>query len=208
MKTTILIIFLLIQLTAFGQKSNSGFLLAFSDTSSGKELYGFRTIRGEIIIKPKYEFISTDTMYNIAFVISDNKWVAINRRDSIILTPYIYDNGPDYIEEGLFRFEENNKVGFANLKGLKVINATFDFAAPFKNGLAAFNVGGHKENTADEHSVWSGGLWGFINKKGNVIIGPKFINVDNFNNKYAEVWTQDNQHVLIDKKGQTFKVLK
>lgn len=147
-------------------------------------------------------------MYNIAFVISDYKWVAINRRDSIILTPFIYDNGPDYIEDGLFRFEENNKIGFANLQGQKVTTAAFDFATPFKNGMAAFNVGGKKKITGDEHWIWNGGLWGFINKKGSVVIEPKFINVDNFNNKYAEVWTQDNQHILIDKKGLTFKVLK
>ena len=208
MKTSLLTIFLLFQLTTIGQTTSKQFLLAFSDISSGKELYVFRTTNGQIIIKPRYEFIGTDTLYDIAFVIFDNKWVVINKYDSIILAPYVFDNGPDYIEEGLFRFEENNKIGFANLLGHKVINASFDFAAPFKNGLAAFNVGGHEENSNVEHWSWRGGLWGFIDKLGNEVIKPMFTNVNDFKNKYAEAWTPDNKHILIDKKGLIFKVLK
>jgi len=207
MKTILFIVFSLICVISFGQKTTNDFLLSFSDSSSGHELYGFKTISGKVVIKPRYEMIATDTMYKIAFVTLKYKWLAIDRHGKIILTPYIFDNGPDYVEEGLFRYEENGKMGFANLQGQKVIKATFDFVEPFKRGLAAFNIGGHRERFDDEHWTWSGGLWGFINKKGNVEIKPRFTKTYGFENKFAEAWTQDKKHILIDKKGNTQQIL-
>ncbi len=202
------LIFLFFVLTSFGQKKTDNYLLAFTDSSSGKELWGFKTTTGQVIIKPKYEVIGTDTMFSIAFVTLNFNWVAINRQDSILLSPYIFDNGPDYIQEGLFRYVENNKIGFANKQGQKVIKATFDFVATFNSGLAAFNVGGQMKEIDEEHYLWSGGLWGFINKKGQIVIEPKFTKVYDFRGKHCEAWTQDNKHILINKKGDTFKVLK
>jgi hypothetical protein len=201
-----IIIFLLISLTSNGQNSKANYLLAFSDSSSGKTLWGFKTTSGQVKIKPKYEILGTDTLFDMAFVTLNYKWVAINNHDSIILSPYIFDNGPDYIEEGLFRFVENNKIGFANEKGRKIILAQFDFASTFKGGLAAFSVGGKMEKWDEEHSTWNGGLWGFIDKKGQVVIKPQFINAYDFDGTTCEVWTKDNKHILIDKKGRTIRV--
>ena len=201
------LIFLLTVVTSFAQEASPNYLLAFSDSSSGKELWGFKTTSGHIAIKPKYEILLSDTLYNIAFVTLKYKWIAINKQDSIILAPYIFDNGPDYEQEGLFRFVENGKIGFANLKGEKIIPAKLDFASPFSQGLAAFSVGGQMEKSDEEHSTWKGGLWGFINRKGQVVIKPQFANVYDFNRGTCEVWTRDKRHVLIDKKGRILKVL-
>ena len=208
MKFILLLIFSLFQLISSGQKTGADYLVSFSDNSSGKDLYGFKTVKGKIIIQPSYIHVSTEKMYSIAFVVFNDHWVAINRNDSILLTPFIFDNGPDYVKEGLFRYVENNKMGFANLKGQKIIAAMFDFATPFKNGLASFNVGGHTENDGEEHSIWAGGLWGFIDKKGNIAIEPRFMRVLDFDNNLAEAITQDQKHVLIDKKGKICKVFK
>lgn len=193
--------------TLFGQKKANDYLLAFTDSSSGKNLWGFKTTTGQVVIKPKYEVIGTDTMFKIAFVTLNFKWVAIDRQDSIILTPYIFDNGPDYVQEGLFRYVENNKIGFANMLGQKIILATFEFVSTFNSGLAAYNIGGQSKKMDDEHSKWQGGLWGFIDKKGQIVIEPKFANVYDFKGKHCDAWTQDGKHILINKKGDTFKVL-
>ena len=147
-------------------------------------------------------------MFKIAFVTFNFKWIAIDRGDNIILTPYIFDNGPDYLKEGLFRYVDNNKIGFANMQGQKVIQATFDFVETFNSGLAAFNIGGQYKKIDEEHSTWQGGLWGFINKNGQVVIEPKYTNVYDFRGKHCEVWTQDGKRILIDKKGKIFKVFK
>ena len=201
------LILMLFAMTSFGQKTKTKYLLAFSDSSSGQALWGFKMVSGQIAIKPKYENVGTDTLYNIAFVVLNNRWVAINKLDSIILTPYIFDNGPDYLEDGLFRFVESKKIGFANAKGQKIIPAQFDFASPFSERLAAFSVGGKMEKWDSEHSIWNGGLWGFVNKKGQVVIKPQFKNAYDFQGATCEVWTKDNKHVLIDRKGNTVRTL-
>ena len=45
-------------------------------------------------------------------IVLDSKegWTGISKNGSIILRPYIYDNGPDYVEEGLFRYTEGKKL--------------------------------------------------------------------------------------------------
>ena len=91
------LILTLFVITSFGQKNKTNYLLAFIDSSSGQELWGFKTKSGEIAIKPKYEIVGADTLYDIAFVTVNYRWVAINKQDSIILSPYIFDNGPDYL---------------------------------------------------------------------------------------------------------------
>ena len=201
------IIVLVFVMTSFGQTTKTNYLLAFRDSSSGHALWGFKTQSGEIVIKPKYEYIlGTDTLYNMAFVILNYSWVAINKQDSIILTPYIFDNGPDDLQDGLFRFVENGKIGFANETGQKIIPAQFCFVRPFSEGLAAFSLGGKMEKWDEEHSTWNGGLWGFINKKGQIVIKPQFANAYSFENGTCEVWLNTNKHVLIDQRGHIVKV--
>jgi len=90
------------------------------------------------------------------------------------LIPFCYaDFTPDneLPSEGLFRFVENGKMGFADLKGRKLIAARFDFVMPFENGAAEYHIGGHREYTPDgELWTWTGSVdIGYINKKGKII---------------------------------------
>lgn len=188
--------------------NSQDYLISFIDTSSGQVLYGYKNVKRKIIIPAKYNLVDTDTLHHIAFVVGDSGFVVINRKDSILCHPFVFDNTPDFIHEGMFRFEENNKIGFANLKGEKVAPASFDFAEPFSEGLAAFNTGGRKEYLhMDEHYKWAGGLWGFINKKGTIVIKPTFTNVGDFKNKKAEVETKEGKRFLINTKGFILKEL-
>ena len=70
-------------------------------------------------------------------LIQDEKgWVYVNERGEAVLRPFIYDNGPDYFEEGLARFVASGKMGFHD-KSLKIwIPARYDFAFPFVDGKA------------------------------------------------------------------------
>ena len=53
------------------------------------------------------------------------------------VTPYLYDNGPDYLSEGLMRIQDSSgKIGYADEKGEIVISPQFAFGYPFKNGHA------------------------------------------------------------------------
>jgi hypothetical protein len=142
---TLFVLMLLFSNQSFGQKKSiKNCLISYLDSTSGKTLMGYKSLIGEIIIKAKYQN-GSDTLCRMAIVLnSEFKFVGIDRNDSIILRPYIYDNGPDYVEEGLFRFVEKGKIGFANLDGQKIISAKYDFATPFSDGISEYSLGGEE----------------------------------------------------------------
>ncbi|AUL46013.1 hypothetical protein BTL55_02720 [Bordetella trematum] len=63
-------------------------------------------------------------------------WVYVDARQRPLLRPFLYDNGPDYIQEGLARFVDNGKIGFHDADLNIVIPARYDFAFPFEHGEA------------------------------------------------------------------------
>lgn len=157
----------------------------FTDTLSGQELYGYK-YNGKVQIEAKYISTYSDSLCNMAIVLDREKgWLGVDKNNKTILIPYIYDNGPDYVEDGLFRFVENEKLGFANLEGEKIIPAQFDFVTPFSNGYAQYFIGGERiyENgktqkqiidesgyggLIDLHWSWGGNITetGYVNKRG------------------------------------------
>ncbi len=125
----------------------------------------------KIMIPPKkYNMIFTEIFDNFAIVVnSENKVVAINKNEEFLYEVFVYDNGPDYINDGLFRIIKNKKIGFANEQGEIIINPTYDFAEFFVKGISVVNLGGRKIYNG-ENWFWIDGKWGVINKKGEVII--------------------------------------
>lgn len=105
----------------------------------------------------------------IAHILTKDGWVAINRKKKVVYKPFIFDNGPDYVQEGLLRFVENGKMGFVNEAGKKVIKAQFDFVFPFEQGRARF-CNGCQTIQDGEHSRLDEktGTWGEVDKKGKV----------------------------------------
>lgn len=180
-------------------QKNQDYWVGYADHSSGEELYGFKDASGHITIPAKYTFSFTDTMYAIAFVIKDYRCVCINRDEETILKPFIFDNGPDYVSEGLFRFVENNKMGFADMNGNKVIPAAFDFVSPFRDGLSEYTLGGKKIYEAGgEYWTWEGGYeTGYINKE-----ELKFKKVSDLKNNRRDARTIDGKYVRLNEKGE------
>jgi len=160
----------------------------FVDSLTQQPLYGFKKA-GKIKIKAKYLATYTDKLCHMAMVLDAEKgWIGIDKNDQILVVPYIYDNGPDYPEEGLFRVVANNKIGFADSTGKQLIPAQFDFVTPFRDGYAIYYIGGEKIyeggkteaqimadpviEQGDLHWSWGGKIieTGYINKKGRRFI--------------------------------------
>jgi hypothetical protein len=186
----------------FAAAENQNYLVRYSETVNGEEMEGYKTQDGQIVIKAKYGIAIPDKMYGIAFVISDGQWVCIDRKENVILYPFIYDNGPDYIVEGLFRFVENNKIGFADSDANIIIPAEFDFADYFREGLSKFAYGGYKEyDDTKEHWIWTGEEEiGYINK-----FGQKFTRIINTEDNRRIAWIKDGKHYYIDKDAKIIK---
>lgn len=79
-----------------------------------------------------------------------------------------FDNGPDQFRDGLVRFIEEHKYGFADQSGQVVIPPEYDGALPFDKGLAEVCLGCLEKCADDacEHHVFSGGEWRSIDKNG------------------------------------------
>ena len=80
-----------------------------------------------------------------------------------------YDNGDDYICEGVRRIvDKRGKIGYADKKGGVIISPRFAFAFPFENGIAKATMSGF-EMKEGEHSRWISPEWFYIDHHGNVI---------------------------------------
>jgi hypothetical protein len=201
MKNSLIVILLFINILTFGQK-NKEYLVSFIDSTSGINLIGYKTTAGKITIKAQFSQTSTDTLTSMAIVLLHSEWLGIDKNGQVILKPFIYDNGPDYIEEGLFRFVENNKIGFANAEGKKIIAAKFDFVTPFSNGFSEYYLGGYRVYEKNqEHWFWKNYREkGYLNKS-----GQRFKKINKLKNNQWLAWTLDNKQVLLDKNGVVLK---
>lgn len=133
---------------------------------------GFVNKKGDTIIPiGTIEMCFTNTFATFAYVFDKkrygNKMVAINRNKEIIFDAYLFDNGPDYISEGMFRIVRNGKIGFANEIGEILIEPKYECAYPFENGKAKV-AHDCKTITDDlEHKSWESSHWFYIDKNGN-----------------------------------------
>ncbi len=131
--------------------------------------------RGDTIVPyGKYRYCQSDTIKDIGFVyenkLRDARIVCINDAGKELFYVFKYDNGPDYIQEGLFRIvDDNGLVGFADSLGYVVIKPQFKFATPFENGKTQTTTSG-KANDDGEHSFWTSDEWKLVRYNGTKIM--------------------------------------
>lgn len=106
------------------------------------------------------------------------------------------------------RFDPATKIarfGFINSKGQIAVKPQFAKVKDFHNGLAAVQESTVKSST-DILDI--GGLWGFVDKKGNMVIPFTFSNEpSDFHNGIAIVKTRDGRQCLIDTLGNNVKII-
>ncbi len=132
--------------------------------------FAFTDQRNNTIIPVgKYYATWTDTLRTFA-IVSDHKYgiIGIDRNENILFQVFTFDNGPDYVKEGLFRVIRNGKIGYANESGEIVIPCRFECAYPFENGKA--KVSRKCKTIKDkEHTIWESDSWYFIDRTGKRI---------------------------------------
>lgn len=112
----------------------------------------------------------TDTFRSYAIVLDPTKgFVGIDKKQETLFTVFIFDNGPDYPKEGLFRIIEGKKIGYADVRtGKVIIPPTYEAAYPFNGGKAKVSYQCTVEEMG-EHKKWKSNEWIFIDKTGKVI---------------------------------------
>ncbi len=109
--------------------------------------------------QPSYFFLVENTVNKVFFV----------SKEKVIVETHYSDNGPDIFVEGLARVINHGKYGFVNTTLDVVITAKYDFVFPFENGHSVV-CNGCEQQPDGEHRILSGGRWGLINRKGEVVI--------------------------------------
>jgi hypothetical protein len=185
-RTRFILPILLFCISYSNAKSQTDYLYFIRDTTAKIETCGYINDKKHVVIPVgKYVFCYTDTIKTIGFVGKAQVGiVAIDKSGKELFNVYIFDNGPDYVVEGLFRIIDSAKqVGFADTYGNIVILPQFGDAKPFKNGFAAICMNGYFVN--EGYEAYIGGKWGFIDKTGKTVISPQFDFVRDFNNGTA-----------------------
>lgn len=99
---------------------------------------GYVNSKGDTIIPVgQYFYCYTDTIKGYGIVLDTNgRCMAIDNEGNYLYEVKWFDNGPDYISDGLFRIIRNGKEGYANEKGEIVIEPRYACTTPFENGKA------------------------------------------------------------------------
>lgn len=130
-----------------------------------------------------------------------------SRQGEFLYQAQLFDNGPDYWEEGLRRYVEQDKMGYVDLLGNKVTAAAWDFVYPFNYGYAEVMLGKLKKVYDQGGEHWTIGSEGpvvhyLINKKGErvhpyaVARHPKDYFYEGQYYPYPFVYTVEEQAIL------------
>ncbi len=160
----IFLIFALLLLTC-KRLQKEDYLLRFS--SADESAFGYISTNGDTVIPVgMYTWCFTDTFRTMAIVAkSPAQIIAIDREQRELYEVFIYDNGPDYASDGLFRILKNGKIGYAATNGRVVIEPQFSCAFPFENGRAKVSLN-CRDSLASEHRVWYSEQWFYIDRTG------------------------------------------
>lgn len=133
------------------------------------EPFAYVNQRGDTIVPLGSFAVSfTDTIISFGIVLEDEgqpELIAINPRGERLYEVYLYDNGPDYLSEGLFRILRNEKIGYADADGRIVIPPQYACAHPFAGGRAQVALDCVLVDDG-EHQRMRSDNWFYIDKQG------------------------------------------
>lgn len=167
------------------------------DSNKENNLYGYVNLQGKEILTVEYEFIGK-RFSNRAVVMKEGKWWLFGIDDhTLIAFPEIaylgpcvsddlckvniggkYDKGKNRVTGGLW--------GYCSVDGKTVVEAVYESAYSFSEGLAAVN---------------KNGKWGFINSSGEVVVPCKYDEVDSSYKNGSGRLTSGQEVFVFDSKG-------
>ncbi len=176
-------------------------LIRFCEETPNGIVCGYLNKKGDTIVQAgKYNNLPEKIKKTAIVQYTDepDKWVMINNDALEIFRIYAFGGSPDNFNDGLLRIIQNDKIGFINSKGQIVISPGYCQATPFFKGKSIVNVNAKKvdKSSTDAQSsvLWEDGMWGVIDKKGNII--------KSFD--YIRVWSDSLETYQFQKKGETF----
>ena len=129
---------------------------------------GYLNSEGDTIVPMgKYYYCYTDTIRDFGVVMEHEtgKILGIDQNANELFEVLRYDNGPDYVQSGLFRIVDNGMIGYANIQGEVIIEPRFFCAYPFEGDYAKVSDNCEIEKEG-EYTSWISNDWYQITKEG------------------------------------------
>lgn len=145
--------------------------LARIDTSgehagSSAGYVGFIDKTGKFAIEPRLDGAG-DFSEGLAAVLVGNKWGYMDRAGRIVIRPQ--SDEAQRFSEGLAAVRTGEHWSYIDRQGKVVITGRFNDAEAFTGGLARVHEGGKWVITLDGPVYWSGGVWFYLNPKGEKV---------------------------------------
>ncbi|MDF2817815.1 MAG: hypothetical protein K0S73_1755 [Stenotrophomonas rhizophila] len=97
-------------------------------------------------------------------------YVSREGRTQAVIT---WDNGPDYVEEGLLRGRVGERIAYFDAALAQAVPGTYDFGWPFSDGIAQVCNGCRRGTPdGDDHTPMEGGEWFHIDRQGRRVADP------------------------------------
>lgn len=163
----------------------------------GNSYWGLIKSDGTELVPPKYH--SMDPFENglarVNLIDGNNHYGLINRAgEEVVPLKYIQLNTP--FTEGMASFKtEDGKLGYIDSLGKEAIILPDNYllAEPFKNGYAKVAADVPAEDIVYYITV-NVKRWGFVDKKGNIVVEPKYRKVDDCYDGVALVTNSDDEN--------------
>lgn len=171
--------------------------------------YGYLDTTGTIAIQPQWDDAQPFSE-GFAVIKSNEKYGYINKSGETI-SEAMWDSAHSF-SEGRAAVEKNGRWGFINATGTVVIAPQWSYVKDFSDGAALVRdrvtslygfidaqgniLGEIKWENAQPHShglaaVEYGNLWGFVNAKGEVVVQPQYVEVEDFIDDQTWAITED-----------------
>lgn len=151
-------------------------------TAKFDDKWGFIDLKGEWFIEPKFDSVGNFYNYYAEIYLNDKQGL-INQNGEIIIEPVYEFVG--LVEEDMLIIMENDKIGYINVKTQELIKPQFEDGNEFSEGFAGV------KNINDK--------WGFIDKKGNLVIPYKYDDID---------WHFENDSIQVELNSKEFYINK
>ena len=133
--------------------------------------YGFMDTAGNFVLPLVYDYAGSFSE-GLAYVIQNGKQSVIDTQGN-----KVFDLSDDILfvnefHNGLAAFNRDGKYGFLNTDGTVFIEAQYDYASDFSEGVAVTVVGG--EWMESDGIAITGGVWKYIDTSGTAVPQPEF----------------------------------
>ena len=160
--------------------------------------WGYIDKTGKFVIPPKFKQRFPPSLFHEGLAqveIQEGKNSFIDKTGALVRALKFIEQRTVF-SEGLARVSKGDKFGYVDKTGRFVIEARFDEAEDFKEGLAAVKVPVKVDDALESK-------FGFIDKTGKMVIAPQFSEANSFSEGLAAVTINTfDQDGYIDKTGK------